>query len=92
MNSDYKIVRRVTLTEKHCSTGRTRHYRNGQLLSLPARLEIVQYNNDPGFYLFYIDSRNEISTDTYHDTLEAGLVQAEWEFGVELSDWEILTG
>jgi hypothetical protein len=57
----------------------------------PAQLRIVQFANDPGFYLLYCTTGGEELTDTYHDTLDAAFGQAEWEFGVKRPEWKIVT-
>jgi len=43
-------------------------------------LAICRYDNGPGFYLFYCDDAwNEIA-DTWRETLEAAMAQAEFEY------------
>ena len=85
---DPVLHRRVHLQPWHRPTGKTRHYRGGRELPVPAALWIVRYDGDPGFYLFYLDDRGREMTDTYHDTLEGALSQAKWEFGVGEDEWE----
>jgi hypothetical protein len=53
----------------------------------PSELRIVKYDGDSGFYLFYCDDSGKEFTDTYHDSLEEALAQAEWEFGVKPHEW-----
>jgi hypothetical protein len=59
------------------------------LLPPPAELRIVQYPNDPGFYLLYYDRDGQEMTDTYHDSLEEAMAQAEWEFEARKGEWEV---
>jgi hypothetical protein len=62
-------------------TGRTRHVVNGEDAAGFAALAIAKYDSDPGFYLFYCDGEWRVVTDTYHDTVEAAITQAEFEYG-----------
>jgi hypothetical protein len=61
-------------------TGATRHVVNGDEVTEFAALAIAQYPSDSGFYLFYCNENWEAMTDTYHETLEAAIEQAEFEF------------
>jgi hypothetical protein len=88
--SDPKLLRRVKLGSQHQPTGKTRHFCGALELPAPHELRIVQYANDPGYYLFYCDETGKEFTDTYHDTLEESMAQADWEFGVKRSEWEVL--
>jgi hypothetical protein len=53
-------------------------------------LRIAQYPSDPGFYLLYCDGDGREMTDTYHDSLEEAMAQAEWEFETKEGEWEIM--
>jgi hypothetical protein len=87
--SDPVILRRLRLTEAHSPTRKTRHLSGGALLPPPAEVRIAQYPNDPGYYLLHYDSDGQEMTDTYHDSLEGAIAQAEWEFGAHEGEWEI---
>jgi len=80
-------VKRVELTDRHRSTGRTLHRIDDEEMQRPTSLEIVQYSGDPGFYLFYCDSSGQAMTDTYHDSLDLALRQATREFSVHPEEW-----
>ncbi len=84
---DERIIAHVSLEPKHIVTHQVRHYRNGLLLGKPNALKIIQFPEDPGFYLIYIDNEGSEMTDTYHDTLPDALEQAWFEFQVDKSDW-----
>ena len=84
------LLRRLRLGPLHRPTGKTRHLHGSELLPLPSELRIVKYFDGSGFYLFYCDGTGKEFTDTYHDTLECALAQAEWEFGVKEGDWEVV--
>ena len=49
-------------------------------MSEPAALAICQYANEDGFYLFYCSPDWKTITDTWHESLEDALAQAEFEF------------
>jgi hypothetical protein len=83
-----KIQRRplfVVSLEGHRSTGKTTH-RIGRPFE-PTSLEVAQLDDDPGFYLFYLDAAGEQLNDTYHDSLARAFAQAEFEFEVRPEEW-----
>jgi hypothetical protein len=82
------ILCRVKLTPSHRVTGKTRHFHGTEELPTPSQLRVAQYRDDPGFYLFYCNDQGNEITDTYHDSLEHALSQAEWEFGVRPDEWQ----
>jgi hypothetical protein len=45
-----------------------------------AALAIARYDDEEGIYLFYCDEGWNAVTDTYHDTIEHAIAQAEFEF------------
>jgi hypothetical protein len=89
MNAPLTIFE-VTLGANHLRPGRTRHAilgPNGEQEFPPfVRLEIAQYSGDNGFYLLHICEHGEVA-DTYHDTVDEAMHQAEWEFGVQRGEW-----
>ncbi|MDY7094506.1 MAG: hypothetical protein SX243_16160 [Acidobacteriota bacterium] len=90
MTSDSRPLRYVHLGPQHRPTGKTRHSLGASELPPPTELRIVQYTEDPGYYLLYFDDQGEELTDTYHDSLNEAMEQAEWEFGVRPEDWQTL--
>lgn len=80
----------VDLAEHHLGSGRTKH----QLCdAFGARdfppfktLEICTFAGDSGYYLMY-EPETGPGTDTWHQTLEDAMHQAEWEFGVARTEW-----
>lgn len=85
-----RIIAHVQLEPKHNVTHQVTHYRNGIQLGKPSVLKIIQFPEDPGFYLIYLDKQGSEMTDTYHDTLPDALEQASFEFQVEKQDWIFL--
>jgi len=45
-----------------------------------AALAIARYANENGFYLFYLDQAGNVVTDTFHESPEAALDQAAFEY------------
>ena len=88
---DYITLQRVILKESHGLTVNTRHFRDGQLLSAPHDLRIVKYEDDPNYFLLHFDKDGKEMTDTCHDSLEEALAQAEYEFQIKPSEWNIMT-
>jgi len=88
MAAPHRPLRYVRLGPQHQPTGKTRHYLGTRELPPPRELQIVQYAEDPGYYLLYYDEAGEELTDTYHDTLAEAMEQAEWEFGIRPGEWQ----
>lgn len=85
---NYNILKRVTLSSHHRPTQKTSHYVGGVLLGSPYELQIVKYPDDQGYYLFYLDENGQTRADTYHDSLEFAMKQAEVEFQIATNEWE----
>jgi hypothetical protein len=84
-----KLLRQVASNpSEHKPTGKTRHFQGSRELPPPSELRIVRYEGDAGYYLLYIDRNGEELTDTYHDSLEGAMEQAEWEFEVRADQWK----
>ncbi|MFD6394723.1 hypothetical protein [Nocardia sp. NPDC060259] len=62
------------------STGRTRHYVGGEPVTWIDRLAIARYDDAENVYLFYCDEGWAVITDTWHETAEDAIAQAEFEF------------
>jgi hypothetical protein len=75
-------------------TGNTAHLRGmrraGDLemtpLPDPQAVEVVE--QDGAIYLLRLDDRGECLADTWHETVEAAKAQANFEFGIEDSEWK----
>ena len=87
---DLVKLKRVSLSPHHLRPGRTRHTisdANGVRAFAPfVALEIVSYPNEKSCYLFHISENDEIA-DTWHQSVEEALDQAEYEFGVRRTEW-----
>jgi hypothetical protein len=81
-----RVLKVADLAETSPS-GRTRHYRDGELQTGFAALALAQYENDTGIYLFYCDESWNCLNDTHHEVLAAAEAQAQFEFeGVTFID------
>ena len=87
--SGYVILRRVRLSPRHRPTGRTQHHHGGVPIPPPSQLVIAQLPPDQGYYLLYLDLQGRELTDTYHETLDRAMAQAQWEFSVEPGEWTV---
>lgn len=85
---DWRIFYSVKLTSQHAESSRTRHTVYGKVMARPAELRIVKYAGADGFYLFYCDETGKEMNDTYHDTVEKAMEQAEYEFGIRAEEWK----
>jgi hypothetical protein len=88
--SDYIFLRRVQLGASHIPTDKMQHFYGDKPVPLPVSLLIARYPDMVGFYLLYLDEQGDELTDTYHDSLEQAIAQAEWEFQVQPYEWEVL--
>ena len=83
---EHKIIKQISLAGIK-ATGKTTHIVGGEEIQQPISLQIATYGNAPGFYLFYLNGNNEIITDTWHETVEDAIEQAEWEFEIDRAKW-----
>ena len=81
------LITYVILSDNQTRTGFTRHYTEGELIENFYSLSICKYPDVKGYYLFYCDSSWDAITDTYHDTLEDAIEQAEFEFTNTKNNW-----
>jgi hypothetical protein len=83
-------IKKVKLTDRHLSPGRTKHTLSDsegvRLFPQFTSLAITQADGDSGYYLMHLCDSG-LGTDTWHESLEDALNQAEWEFGVLPDEW-----
>lgn len=101
--SEAKVLRRIRLGQEHKPTGRTRHYKNGQLLGPPSELVLCRYESlwrptmaelarmHVSYYLFYLDEAGSELTDLAPLSLDDALAQARVEFGIKPEEGEIVS-
>lgn len=75
-----KVIAYIVLDDVCRPTGRCVHLHGSKRLGPFAGLVIASYQGDSGFYLFACDSDWKTVADTYHDTVEAAVQQAEFEY------------
>lgn len=79
------VIQACLLTSNHVSTGFTTHHAEG--FEKLDRLAICKYDGEGGYYLFYCDSNWHVLNDTFHDSLEFAIEQAELEFTGTIDSW-----
>jgi hypothetical protein len=90
MKGEYKISYQIELGESHPPTFKTRHYHGNKVERPASFLQIAGYPDEEGYYLLYLDELKKEITDTFHETIEAAMQQAEWEYGVRPTEWEFI--
>ena len=90
MASEYLRVAKARVEQTRV-TGKTRHYRDGKQQRPPQSLEIVQLPPDTGYYLLYLDENGIEVNDTWHESLDRAMDQANCEFGLSAEEWERVT-
>jgi hypothetical protein len=75
-------------------TGLAKHYSadvvDGQVVKtdeLPAPSWVEIHSEGPYFYLLRLTEDGGCITDTWHQTLDEAMSQAQFEFGLEKGDW-----
>jgi hypothetical protein len=90
--STFWSLYRVELTAHHRQPDRTKH----ALVNSSGKHDFPPFKflticgqddtTDQGYYLMYVPETGP-GTDTWHQTLEDAMAQAEWEFGVTRDEW-----
>jgi hypothetical protein len=81
------LIAFVVLSDNQTRTGLTKHYVEGVLIENFYGLSICKYPDVEGYYLFYCDTSWDAVTDTYHESLEGAIEQAEFEFTNTRNNW-----
>ncbi len=79
------VVCYTAIDGRHRPTGATRHTVGGVDQGPAPALAICQ--DGEGYYLFYCDADWEPVTDTWHESLEDALHQAEFEYAGSRETW-----
>jgi hypothetical protein len=84
------VLRYALVTDDVRPTSNTRHLRGalpidgelagGELIPPAKALAIVRYPGEDNVYLFGIDDNGQGQSDTWHETVEDALAQAEYEY------------
>lgn len=93
------VLRYAHVTDDVRATGNTRHLRGalpvdgelvgGELIPPAKALAIARYPGEDNVYLFGLDENGQVQSDTWHETVEDGLAQADYEY--EGLVWTTLT-
>lgn len=82
-----KVLRYALVDESIRATGSCKHWIGGKMVESARALVICQYGGEPGYYLFSCDSSWQVVTDTWHETMEGALRQAEFEYEGITVNW-----
>jgi hypothetical protein len=74
------VIHWSLIDERHHPTGACQHVVAGSLRGPASGLAICQNERDGSYYLFGCDAAWHPVTDTWHETLEEALEQAELEY------------
>lgn len=90
MDSKYKVlaVAKVVMP----TVPKAKHSVGGKLLQDICSVAIVELSGAAGYYLIYLDEHGVELTDTYHESVEAAKEQANFEFGLEHTEWKSAQG
>lgn len=91
MVNEPRVLYRVKLGPQHTPTGNTRHIVRGEPMEAPTQLRISQFPGEKQVYLYYCDDTGFELNDTFHDTVERAMSQAEFEFRVRPDEWEAVS-
>lgn len=85
-----KVVRWSAIDGRHRPTGGCRQIVAGVLQGPAAGLAICQYEGETAYYLFGCDPEWNTVTDTWHESLEDALAQAEFEYEGVSETWNVV--
>lgn len=85
-----RVVRWSAIDDRHRPTGGCRQLVAGVLQGPAAGLAIGQYEGEAAYYLFGCDAAWNAVTDTWHETLEDALQQAEFEYEGVARTWSVV--
>jgi hypothetical protein len=74
------VVQWAEVTGDVLPTGRTRHVVNDEQSGPFEALAIARYPDAEGVYLFYLDANGGVVTDTHHESMDAAVEQADYEY------------
>lgn len=82
------VVRKLTGKVMHLQGPRTAGGLEVDTLPEPSTVEIAE--QDGAVFLLRLDDAGECIADTWHESVDAAKEQANYEYGVEIGDWEDL--
>jgi hypothetical protein len=90
MSPTRQTVRRVRLGPENKPRGRVHYFFLGSPAPPPALLEIVKPTPGDACHLIYVGANDYEVGESWHPTVDAAVLHAKWEFGVEPDAWEVL--
>ena len=84
-----RLVQWSVIDDRHRATGNCRQLIDGKPQGPARGLAICQYDGEDVFYLFGCDAEWNTLTDTWHQTLEDALQQAEFEYEGVSATWNL---
>ena len=78
----------TTIDHRHQFTGNCKQIVAGKQMGPMAGLAICQYEGESEFYLFGCDANWKSITDTWHQTIDKAIQQAEFEYQGTKLTWE----
>lgn len=93
---DARVLRFAQIDDEVRPTGATKHSLGafvdgeivaGEALGPFAALAIIEEESSSGYLLLYLDRNGDSVTDTWHETLEDAIEQAEHEYDGVTSKW-----
>jgi len=85
-----RLVRWSVIDDRQRPTGNCRQIVAGVLQGPAAGLAIGQYEGETAYYLFGCDTAWNTVTDTWHETLQGALQQAEFEYEGVSRTWLVV--
>ena len=85
-----RVIQWSLIDERHRLTERTKQIVDGELQGPAAALAVCQYDGEEAYYLFGCDEKWNAVTDTWHQTLEDALQQAEFEYDGISGTWNVV--
>lgn len=85
---DLEVVLYSPIDERHAHSGECTHIIGGAPWGPAQGLAICRYKGDSSYYLFGCDSDWSDVTDTWHETLEDAMSQAEAEYPGVSRTWQ----
>src|SRR5665213_1928917 len=78
--NDAKICLYSVIDHRHKPTGGCKHTVGGEVMGTASALAICQYADQNDYYLFYCDEDWQVLNDTWCQTIDDALNQAEFEY------------
>jgi hypothetical protein len=83
-----KVILFTPIDQRHRYTGNCRQVVAGVPQGSAAGLAICKYEQEEGYYLFGCDATWHSVTDTWHQTIEEAMRQAEFEYMGATGTWQ----